>query len=259
MVFEKELKKLGLKDKEAAVYVACLQLGPSPVQQIARKAKVVRATTYVVLEALENQGLVTHYKEEKRTLYSAEPPRQLTRLLEKEREVIDEKQHDLELMLPELQILMKAAGDRPSVRYFSGIDGLRAIRREMVMYSEAGDVWYSFTPTDHLEAVFGKGGELTYTEQRVAKGIRAKTLFATKSMSLKEDLLSVRDNLVERRFLPARYYRSASGMTIYRDRVAIGVFVGKVGGVIIESQLIADMMRSLFEMAWQSAEIIDNK
>ena len=133
MVFEKELKKLGLKDKEAAVYVACLQLGPSPVQQIARKAKVVRATTYVVLEALQHQGLVTHFKDEKKTLYSAEPPRQLMRLLEKDREVIDEKQQELEQILPELQILMKAAGGKPSVRFYSGREGIHAMRQEIIM------------------------------------------------------------------------------------------------------------------------------
>ena len=257
MVFEKELNSLGLKEKEAAVYLSCLQLGPAPVQAIARKAQVVRATTYVVLESLEHLGLVTHYKEGKKTLFSAEPPRQLTRLLEKERELIDKKQHDLELILPELQVLIKAVGGRPSVRYFSGIDGLRAIRQEMVMYSRSGDVWYNYTPTDHLEAVFGKGAELTYSDQRVAKGVRAKTLFSTKSETLKKELLELRDKYVERRYLPAKYYKSASGMTIYRDRVAIGIFVGKIGGVIIDSQVIADTMRSLFEMAWKSAEKVD--
>src|SRR6185436_5706207 len=105
MIFEAELKKLGLKDKEAAVYLSCLQLGPSPVQPIARKAKVVRATTYVVLESLMNRGLITKYKEGKKTLFSAEPPRQLMRLLEKEREDIQEKQRELEHILPELQVI----------------------------------------------------------------------------------------------------------------------------------------------------------
>lgn len=91
MPFIQELKHLGLKDKEAAVYVAALQLGPSPVQVIARKAKVVRATTYVILEDLLKKGLVTSYKEEKKTLFSAEPPRQLMRLIEIEEEQLQDK------------------------------------------------------------------------------------------------------------------------------------------------------------------------
>ena len=66
MEYIQELTNLGLKDKEASVYLSCLELGPSPVQPIARKAKVVRATTYVILESLMNMGLVTKFKEGKK-------------------------------------------------------------------------------------------------------------------------------------------------------------------------------------------------
>jgi sugar-specific transcriptional regulator TrmB len=254
MILETELRKLGLKDKEAAVYLSCLESGSSPVQNVARKAKVVRATTYVVLEALMQKGLVTRYKEGKKTMFSAEPHRQLMRLLEKERENIDEKQHDLEQLLPELQILMRASGGRPSVRYFAGIEGLRAIRREMVMYSKPGDTWYNFTPMDHLDAVFGRG-ELLYTHQRVAKKIKGKTIFTTKSKKLRDEILTEAnsDNYSERRFVSSDVFPSNSGLTIFRDRVAIGSFTGKVGGVIIDSSDMADMMKSVYKLAWQGA------
>ena len=257
MVFEKELKKLGLKDKEAAVYVACLQLGPSPVQQIARKAKVVRATTYVVLEALENKGLVTHYKEDKKTLYSSEPPRQLMRLLEKDREVIDEKQHELELILPELQILMKAAGGKPSVRFFSGREGLNAMRREIIMYSKGGDTIYNFTPVEHLHAVFPQDLD-TFVPQRLSKGIRAKTIFTTRSEKIRDLFLSrthSESKMSERRYIPPENFSGSSGMTIYADRIAVGTFTGKLMGVVIESKPMAEMMRSLFHLAWVGAGV----
>ncbi len=176
MEFITELKKLGLKDKEAAVYVACLQLGPSPVQNIARKAKVVRATTYVILEGLMQMALVTHYKEGKKTLFVAEPPRQLGTLIDKQKAELDEKQEELDELLPQLQVIMKAGEGRPSVRYFAGLDGLRAMRQEMVMYTQPGGEWYHFTPMDHLNAIFPQE-EVKYVRQRIAKHIKAKTLF----------------------------------------------------------------------------------
>ena len=254
MVFEKELKKLGLQDKEVAVYLACLQLGPAPVQQISRKADVARATTYVVLGGLMGRGLTTKYKEGKKTLFAAEPPRQLLRLLEKEREVIDEKQHDLEQLLPELQILMKAAGGRPSVRYFQGKEGLHAMRQEIIMYSQPGDTIYNFTPGDHLNAVFPRN-EDTYYPQRAARGIFARTIFTTKSESTKKLWLSKEySKNSERRYVPPGRFPSTSGMTVYGNRIAIGTFVGKQMGVIIESEPMADMMRRLFELAWDTAE-----
>jgi sugar-specific transcriptional regulator TrmB len=134
MEYIQELMNLGLKDKEACVYLSSLELGPSPAQNIAKKAGVVRATTYVILEELMQMGLVTKYKEGKKTMFSAEAPSQLLRLLEKEEEVIEQRQKELKDILPELQMLAKALGDKPSVRYFEGKEGLAAIRRDMVMY-----------------------------------------------------------------------------------------------------------------------------
>jgi len=255
MVFQTELKRLGLKDKEAAVYVACLELGPAPVQQISRKAKVVRATTYVVLDALLERGLVSQYKEGKKTLFTAEPPRQLLRLLEQQEEVIATKKHDLEQLLPQLQVIMKGADDaRPFVRYFDGTEGLRAIRQEMLMYSQSGDTWHHITPMDHLTAVFGDG-EVKYADQRRAKGIKSKTIFTTKSDSLRKQILgSAPSELSERRFVSPEKYPSSSGMTIYRNRIAVGSFSGKVGGVVIESDEISKMMLCVFELAWASTE-----
>jgi sugar-specific transcriptional regulator TrmB len=255
MVFEKELNSLGLKEKEAAVYLTCLQLGPAPVQAIARKSRVVRATTYVVLESLQKAGLVTHYKDGKKTLYSAEAPRQLMRLLEKEREVIDEKQHDLELILPELQILMKAAGGRPSVRFFSGREGLHAMRQEIIMYSKPGEMIYNFTPADHLNAVFPQDLD-TFVPQRVSKGIMAKTIFTTQSDKIRDLFLSRTYNekrLTETIYVPPERFPGSSGMTVYGDRIAIGTFTGKLMGVIVESKPMADMMHALFDLAWEGA------
>lgn len=257
MVFQTELKKLGLKDKEAIVYLSCLELGPAAVQQISRKAKVVRATTYVVLDALMHRGLVTQFKEGKKTLFSAEPPRQLVRLLEKQEETIEEHKRELEQILPELQVIMKGAGDRPTVRYFTGKEGLHAMRQEIVMYAKPGDVIYNFTPIEHLDALFPQNND-PFLKQRLAKGVSAKTIFTTRSERLREVILSHNTpQLSENRFVPVELFPSSSGMTIYEDRIAIGSYTGKLGGVIIESAAMADMMRRLFELSWKAAEPLD--
>lgn len=254
MEFIKELKRLGLKDKEAAVYLSCLELGPSTAQQISRKAKVVRATTYVELESLMQMGLVTKFKQGKKTLFSAEPPRQLMRLLEKKQEQIRDKQHELEQLLPELQIVMKASNETPSVRYFEGKEGLHAMRQEIVRESSPGDLVYNFTPTDHLNAVFAEY-EKSYYEQRAAKGVKARTLFTTKSLRYKDELLSEKLlHFSERRYVPPERFPATSGMTIFGDKIAIGSFTGKLMGVVVESEPMADMMRNLFELAWDGAE-----
>lgn len=254
MEFRKELKKIGLTDKEVAVYLACLELGPSPVQPIARKAKVVRATTYVVLSGLMKHGLVTKFEQGKKTMFAAEPPLQLKRLLEKQEEEVKNKERLLDAVLPELQVLMRAVGGRPSVRYFESKEGLHAIRQEINMYCRPGDMVYNFTPADHLTGVFPDHEDTSYP-QRVAKGIRSRTIFTTRSEKIKKRWLFEQvSSLSERRFISPDQFRWTGGMTIYRDRVAIGSFTGKLWGVIIESQEIADTMRTLFEMAWRGIQ-----
>lgn len=253
MEFVTELKKIGLTDKEASVYLACLQLGPSPVQVIARKAKVVRATCYVILEALAKMGLTTQYSEGRKTLFAAEPPRQLLRVLEKQAETVREKERLLESVLPELQILLKSGGERPSVRYYDGLEGLRAIRQEIIMFAKPGSVNYNFAPADFLDVQFPQDHQIYY-RQRVAKKIWSKTIFTTSSPTHKKVLLSPEfASFSERIFVPREKFPSASAMTIFGDRIAISTYTGVPGGVIIESIDMAQMMRSLFNLAWESA------
>ena len=73
----RELNYLGLNEKEAKVYLAALELGKSSVQNIAKKADVNRATTYVVIEALIKRGLMSSANENKKQYFIAEAPEKL--------------------------------------------------------------------------------------------------------------------------------------------------------------------------------------
>lgn len=251
MDFPTALKNYGLSDKEAAVYLAALELGPSSVQNIGRRARVVRSTTYPVLEALMARGLVSQLEKGKRTLFAAESPRHLEDVLEKESDSLQHRRQSLGEILPALLAMARGSEEKPTVRYFEGLAGLRVMRTEMTMYANSKDTWYQFTPVDHLIALFGEV-EATYFRSRAAKGVRSKTLFTTKSEALRKNLeTKSRRYLSEMKFVPTNKFLSSSGMTIYRDRIAIGSFVGAVGGVIIESPAMASMMRELFLLLWE--------
>lgn len=250
---EPELKKLGLSDKEAAVYLAALALGPTTVQQISRRARVARATTYLVLESLVGMGLVTQYTEAGKTMYVAEHPRQLDELLSRRVGEVTEQRGRLVDLLPKLEALVRLQDDRPVVRYYEGIEGLRAMQSELVRHgTRDGDISYNLSPLDDLVTMFG-AEDFLYTRPRKARGLRARSLFTTRSEKRKKDFLaSAPAQLAERRFVPAAEYTSGSALSIYEDWVAIGTLRGRQGGVIIEGESTAAMMRELFEMAWKS-------
>ena len=56
MQYEEELRKYGLSEKEAKVYLALLKKGPSTVNEIAESADLVRTTTYDILKILREEG-----------------------------------------------------------------------------------------------------------------------------------------------------------------------------------------------------------
>lgn len=253
--FVADLKKLGLSDKEAEVYLAALGLGPNTVQIIARKAKVARATTYLVLEALMDRGLITRYTEDKKTLFVAEDPQQLGRLLERQEEAIKEHKHDLERLLPGLQAYMKTTDDRPVVRYYAGIEGLKAIRSELSMKSHPKDIWRQLAPVDYMKKVLPLE-EASYEKQRSVKAIHSRAIISTKSEQLRKELIEGTNKLTERKIVDSNKYGSSSGITILNDKIAIGIWEGKIGGVVIESDSVAHMMKELFDLVWDS---IDSK
>lgn len=250
-LYKTELQSVGLSSKEASIYTVLLALGPSSVQHIARKANVARGTTYVVLESLIQQGLVSLQKARKRRLFVAERPDRLLGMLEKKRITIDEDITAIRQLLPELRAVMRTQEQRPFVRYYEGKEGLRAIRQEMVMYSQPGDVWHNLAPIDALVRVFGV--EEIACVARVKKGITSRTIGFTSSDLIHQTLMEKSSGeSCERKFFPCAASEVNCGLTIFRDRVAVGYFYGDLGGMIIESSSFAALLMHFFELTWKT-------
>ena len=70
-------KNFGLSEKEIAVYLALIELGPSSVREIAAKSKVNRGTSYDILKSLIALGIVSYYNKESKQYFIAEQPEKL--------------------------------------------------------------------------------------------------------------------------------------------------------------------------------------
>ncbi len=253
MLLEAELKKVGLSDKQALVYLAVLQLGPSSIQKIARKAGVARATTYVVIESLEEMGLVQAIAQENRLLYIAESPQRLLELMSRKQQIIDESRRELEHLLPALQAIFHRGNDEPSVRYYPGKEGLIELRQEMTRLSSQDDVWFNLAPSDRVKATFGEKD--FWCRSRAAKGIKSKTIFTTNSPETKEHLIRTSSqHKMQRRYIAPDDLAITSGLTVFQDKVAIGLFDTSLGGLIIQSKSLASTLQQFFNIVWYKLE-----
>ena len=105
-----QLRHLGLSENEAKVYMAMLELGPSVVVEIARKAGTNRPTTYVQIESLKEKGLVSTQIKGKKQYFIAESPEKLELLIDNELKTVENKKGELKTFLPELLNLFNTFG-----------------------------------------------------------------------------------------------------------------------------------------------------
>lgn len=240
-----QLKNIGLSDKEAKVYLAMLELGPAPVLEIAAKAGINRPTAYVQIEALKQRGLVSTVTKGKKQLFQAESPEQLEILVSRTVAETRRQKETLEEIMPELRTLFNTIGEKPQVRFFEGIEGLKRMQqdflttkgREILGIYSADDV-YALFPNLNLE----------YSTLRQNKKIKSRSIYTSSKGRISPE--SEPKRLRESRFVPDEQLPFSSDITIYDNKVAIASLRGKIVGAIIENQGIADSFRGLFELAW---------
>ncbi len=75
-----QLKKLGLSEKEARLYLVALETGPTTIAKLAQKSGVKRGTIYEFLDEMIEKGLLEITITGKRKLYSGVEPKKLQKV-----------------------------------------------------------------------------------------------------------------------------------------------------------------------------------
>jgi len=231
---------LGLSATETATYLASLQIGPTSVQEIAKKARLSRTTTYEAIASLQERGLMSTYQHGKKKFFSAEDPE---RAVAHFRGKIGELQSQIESfsrIVPELQML--AGGERPAVRFFEGREALLALFRDLVSAN-----------SDYFDEVSNFDDIYEYLDSEYIRELQ-KILNPTKirlRLLHRGELRRVPREHVEYCPLKPELGNFHGDIWIYGDRIAFVSFKGKIIAIIIESKPFAQTARVLFEAAWR--------
>jgi hypothetical protein len=60
------------------------------------------------------------------------------------------------------------------------------------------------------------------------------------------------DHLAERKFISPDKFTSTSGWTVFQNSIAMATYAGNIGGIIIDSVPMAQMMEQFFLVTWNS-------
>ena len=238
------LKHIGLNEKESLVYLAGLELGEAAVQDIAKVANIKRPTVYRLIEDLEKRGLFSVLARGKKNYYVAEDPETIFNLYKT-------RQDAFARLLPQLQLVHNKGRKKPRVRFYHGLEGLKAMYLESL---KAKETIVGYGSIDEIFSGLSRKFVDDYMKERIKRKIRVRGIVPSSPESQAFAKLN-QSQMREIVLLPKDKFKMTNEINIYDDKVAIFSFREQVG-VIVESQDIADSQKAIFELAWQGAHIL---
>lgn len=252
------LEKIGLAEKEAKVYLALLELAQDSVQNIAKKAKVTRPNTYVILEKLLKMGLVSSHQEGKKTLFVATSPTELENIIDKQIKELELRKKELKESMNQMTAIYNVSKDKPVVRYFEGADGLEALDRYGRDQLGSNKEILSVSPIDVVERYFPERRKKSLNE-RIKLGIKARAIYTHEGGEIPgyQNKKELRDGV----FIPRSIFPLDATMTIYPEWGIKLYYYDQTNpyGVSLESNALAKNMKLFFELAWVGAKAIKEK
>lgn len=234
------LMNLGLKRKEAQVYLAALQLGRGSAQSIAQKAGLKRPTTYIILAELMQKGLVLKVPKARGQMFVAKPPKELYANAE-------ERIAQARAALPALEAIAKAQ-EKVRTLYFEGTQGVREALffrfdelKGQPIRAFFGD---SQGATPELNSLFHEWNEATFKNGNTITSIVPNSTF----------LKQFRAKDMEYGFTPKvvspKHYTSKCSIDITSLFIRVVLFKEQQA-IIIESNDAAKAFTEIFEMVYQ--------
>ena len=236
------LKKLGLKDKEIAVYLGLLKQRAISVRGLADITGLNRGTIYDILKKLQNNGLASYYHKKTKQQFVAENPLKLLELAKEKTEKLKKVEKDLMNLIPELSSLQDKGGEKPVTKFYEGKSGIKFILHDVLSSIPQSGKYYVYSATNASDDL--NNAYPNFTKDRIKKKIYVKAISLAKGGKL--------SGLDERRWLGTED-ESATFIIIYLDKCAFisrNAF-NKPVGVIIENKMIYETQKIIFNELWK--------
>jgi len=240
MIKEKQLEMLGLREKEARLYLHALTSKPFSVVEIAKKSGIKRPTCYIILDELVKRGLVSIIPKDKKNLYKAEPPEALIRQAKRSLSYA-------ESFVPSLQQLFKEGKDSSVVKYYYGQNGIRNIYEDL-LDSGVKEMQYIGSSGPLIEMVREEFLR-DFVERCVKQGVKRYTIRMRETEVSDKTFSGTKEMLREIRFAPPGIY-IPSTVFIYANKIAIVSTAKTNMGLMIESEEIHKTVLGLFQALW---------
>jgi len=237
------LKRIGLNDKEALVYIKALELGTFSVSTIATKTGIKRPTCYTVLEELIKKNLITSVPRAKKALFHAENPEILLKQGQDNIKIIEK-------ILPGLKSKMGSVQNEPLIKYYSDQNGIHKIFTDILNCKEK-EYRFIGSGKDVID-ITGKEFIDKWLLSRIEKKIKSISIRMKKTEVL-EDFYQTQ--VMQELKLAPESIHIPETIFIYDNKVAVISTTKENFGFVVDSADFSETMKGLFNALWQVSSV----
>ena len=246
------LQNIGLSGTEGQLYELLLKLGEVPVSTLIQESHVKRPTVYKALYSLEKKGLVMKREIRKKIHVRPESPVKLQEFTDKKYQQLERAKESLNALLPSLALNYTISTERPVVRVYEGIEGLKQIYEDLLI---EGKTIYAILQAANVEPELYKWLTTKFVKKRARAKIHVKAIVASSTAS-REYLRKSKEEYRVSHIIDAKRFPFQHEIDIYGDKVAIIHYKENepLIGVVIHHPQISITMKAWFDLAWASTE-----
>ncbi len=248
------LEDIGFNHHESAIYLQLLQAGEQSAWQVAGQTHIPRSTVRGVLDKLCERGIVRKLYKRNTQYYRCEDPTSLIKHLQSR---ITEDQQNIgciEETLPQLHALLRQDSVIPKVKYFEGAKGVIEAFNHSLFVEGIEEILFFTSYSFIRNAVILKNDNEFYIPLRIKKGIRMRVLVGKRKDLDPRKKYNDPAELRERRYIPEQFALSGN-IHIYGNFVVyFSASEAEYMAVLVESAMMADTMRTLFEFMWEQCK-----
>jgi sugar-specific transcriptional regulator TrmB len=242
-----ELRKLGLSQSEAALYLALLRRGASEVQKLVEETGFYKSNTYDALERLCEKGIISKVMEGRKRLYQLQKPQSLIEFIQKKKSELEQQEKIAQQLAKQVDLSKKHMIMPETAAVFRGLSGVKQIYSEII--NEKLD-YLAFGGPKESDDIIGRYYWQNLHAKQKEYGIKAKMIF---HKSLREWAELIPKKIIDLRFFDEEL-EPLTETTIYGTKVAFVVWTEKPTVTIINNEHVANSYRQIFSLLWKSSK-----
>ncbi|KKS24277.1 MAG: Transcriptional regulator, TrmB [Microgenomates group bacterium GW2011_GWC1_41_8] len=249
---KKILKKIGLTDNEAKLYIVALRNGPVTITTLAKNAGIKRTTTYSCVSNLKEKGLLSEGKIQKEKIYKAVDPDVLIDIVKTNQEKWHECQKELETIVPQLKAVINNKANISKIEIYEGLKNIWNLKKDFFRTLRDNNVAYQIGDVENFYNFIGD------------------QVFTRKLTHYRRQIKNSKIYIISNKF-PSHWSRTATSDTDFREikllpprndfealilicgtKIWIFKMQTPFMGVIIESKEIVDLMTFMWRSIWDN-------